>query len=163
MTYSILDKQNISINSTLNPLILKNKSFFNFLKKIDFNLIKNEILNKDFKLSLIIVGRKKIKNLNFKYRKKNYATDVLSFNVENNIGEIFISPEIASIKSRKFDIDRAILDFELKNKIKNESSYKNYFLFLVIHAILHLKGMQHGSKMNKYEFKYYSRYRYRYI
>lgn len=111
-----------------------------------FDQIKNDILGKDYELSIVIIGKAKSKQLNHKYRGKNYPTDVLSFNLSKNVGEIFITPEIAKIKAPDFDY-----------------TFEEYLLFLVIHACSHLKGMQHGSKMRDYELAHYSRYRRRHL
>jgi probable rRNA maturation factor len=92
------------------------------------------------------VGKKRMCTLNKTYRQKDYATDVLSFTADKNLGEIFINPNVAQSKSKNF-----------------EMSYGNYLLFLVIHALLHLKGLDHGDKMEKYELTYYNRYRHRYL
>ena len=108
--------------------------------------IKNEILGKEYNLSLVFISKNKIKFLNNKYRKKNEATDILSFSLDKNLGEIFICKEIAKAKSIKF-----------------EMSPNNYLLFLVIHGILHLKGFVHSVKMESNELKYYSRYRHRHL
>ena len=112
------------------------------MKKLLIEEIKADILGKRYELSVVFIGKKDIKSLNKKYRKKNEATDVLSFAISDKIGEIFICSEIAKKKAKSFSM-----------------TFKNYLLFLVIHAILHLKGMRHGSKMEGYEFAYYSRYR----
>lgn len=96
--------------------------------------IKKEILGKDFELSLVIVGDKKIQNLNKKFRNKNYPTDVLSFPLSKDSGEIFFNIKIATKKS---------LDFEMKTQ--------DYFYFLMIHSLLHLKGFDHGKEMEKEE------------
>ncbi|MEK7116704.1 MAG: rRNA maturation RNase YbeY [Patescibacteria group bacterium] len=114
--------------------------------KLPIEKIKNDILGKRYELSVVFTGKNKIKSLNKKYRKKNVATDILSFNLSPSMGEIFICPEIAKTKSAKFDM-----------------TFPNYLLFLVIHAIFHLKGMEHSSKMERYELAYYSRYRYRHL
>ena len=59
---------------------------------------------------------------------------MLSFSLQEGLGEILICKKIAQKK-------------------------KNPILFLVIHAVLHLKGMEHSSKMEAYERAYYNRYR----
>lgn len=124
----------------------KKDSVPNSFWKLPFEKIRSDILGKKYELSLVIVGTKRIRTLNKKFRNKDYATDVLSFELSKNSGEIFICPIIAKSKSGKFGMD-----------------FENYLLFLVIHACLHLKGMEHSSKMNRYEFTYHSRYRRRHL
>lgn len=132
--------EKVSITSTLRNTLLVPKDFL----KLPFEKIKNGILGKNYELSIVIVGTKRSKNLNNKYRQKNYPTDVLSFSISKTEGEIFICPQIALKKSKDSDM-----------------SFPNYLLFLVIHASLHLKGMEHSSKMERYELAHYRRYRYR--
>lgn len=125
--------------------------------------IKEEILGKDYDLSVCFVSKNKIKSLNKKYRGKDEPTDILSFNLSNSflkkmtpMGEIFICPTLAKEKAKKFDPTT----LKISEKVMN---YENYLLFLVIHGMLHLKGLEHGDKMNAYEFTYHSRYRRRHL
>jgi probable rRNA maturation factor len=97
-------------------------------------MIKNQILGKNYELSIVIVGDKKIQNLNKKFRNKNYPTDTLSFSISKNMGEIFINLKIANKKSISFQM-----------------SPQKYFYYLLIHSMLHLKGFDHGEKMEREE------------
>lgn len=112
--------------------------------------IKNEILGKAYELSFVFVSRAKIKELNKKYRGKDEPTDILSFPLESNGGEILICKEAAKEKFEEV----------WKGKYR---TFENYLIFLVIHGCLHLKGLEHGSKMEKYELSHYSRYRRRHL
>lgn len=114
------------------------------LKDLEIEKIKTDILGKDYDLSICFVTPNKIKELNKKYRKINKPTDILSFEISDKMGEIFICKRIANKKAKDF-----------------ADQYPDYILFLVIHGCLHLKGMEHSSKMERYEFTYYSRYRHR--
>lgn len=124
------------------------------VKKLPVEEIKNDILGKQYELSFAFISKNKIKSLNKKYRKKDEPTDILSFPLGNprassgqeDSGEILICREIAKIKAPKF-----------------AKNLEEYLLFLVIHGILHLKGLTHGVKMERYEQRYYSRYRRRYL
>ena len=104
------------------------------LISLPFSAMKDHILGKDYSLSLVIVGKKAIQNLNSKYRNINTPTDILSFSVDKNIGEIFICQEIAKKKAPTFD-----------------RSYKNFLSYLFIHGCVHLLGFDHGTKMEKIE------------
>jgi probable rRNA maturation factor len=121
---------------------MKNPAF----AKATADKVKNDILGKRYELSFSFVSKSKIKALNKIYRKKNEPTDILSFSLDKNSGEILICKEIAKIKAPKFDM-----------------TLTDYLLFLVIHGNFHLKGMQHSSKMERYELAYYSRYRHRHL
>lgn len=82
-------------------------------------------LGEAYELSLVFADDSLMHKLNLKYRQKDRSTDVLSFALEKNLGEIFI------------------------NK-KEKPARKEY---LLIHAILHLKGLNHSEKMEKEEKK----------
>lgn len=110
--------------------------------KIEIEEIKNEILGKQYRLSFAFISKNKIKELNKTYRKKDEPTDVLSFPLDKDSGEILICKAMAKTKAQKFGM-----------------TFEKYLLFLVIHALLHLKGLEHGDKMERYEQRYNSRYR----
>ncbi len=99
-----------------------------------FNRIKNGVLGEEYNLSLCFIGEKKIKTLNGTYRQKDYATDILSFSLDKKNGEIFICEKKAKQKALEF-----------------KRPYKKFLPFLFIHGLLHLKGMAHGSKMEREE------------
>lgn len=101
---------------------------------------KNDVLNRKYGLELIFIGEKKARFLNKKYRKKNYTPDILSFEIEKDLGEIYINLKEARKKSSDFDM-----------------SYENYLKFLFIHGLCHLKGMKHGSRMDSHVSFYISR------
>jgi probable rRNA maturation factor len=115
-------------------------------KNLPVEKIKNDILGKQYELSFAFIDKARSKFLNNTYRKKNKPTDVLSFPLLKNKGEILICKDIAKIKAKDFG-----------------KNLGEYLLFLVIHAMLHLKGLDHGDKMERYELTYYSRYRRRYL
>ncbi len=119
------------------------------LKDSEVQKIKREILGKQYELSFAFISKNKIKELNKKYRQIDEPTDVLSFQLEKNlpdgkagVGEILICRSLAKIKAPKFGM-----------------TFPDYLLFLVIHAVLHLKGLVHGDKMERHELTYHSRYR----
>ncbi len=99
-----------------------------------FTLIKDYTLGKKYSLNIIFVTPKKMQGLNNQYRKKDYATDILSFPLEKKSGEIYLCWSIIKKKSKEFGRTPA-----------------NYLDFIFIHGLLHLKGMQHGSKMESEE------------
>jgi len=102
----------------------------------------NVVFKKNYNLSLVFVGNKKAKELNQKYRGKKYIPNVLSFELDKKNGEIFINPLQAKKEFHKFDMN-----------------YKNYILFLFIHASLHLKGFDHGKKMELQEKKLFQKFK----
>lgn len=104
--------------------------------------IKSEILGKDYELSFAFIESSEMQKLNFKYRSKDYATDILSFPLSDTSGEILICKEKAEEKSKDFDM-----------------SPEDYLVFLVIHGLLHLKGYDHGEEMESLEKKYLAKFK----
>jgi probable rRNA maturation factor len=96
--------------------------------------MKEHILGKKFSLSVVYADDKLIKKLNKKYRKINKATNVLSFPLSKNEGEIFINIPLAKKEAKKSKI-----------------SEKKYIDYLFIHSLLHLSGYRHGKKMQEKE------------
>jgi probable rRNA maturation factor len=119
---------NFSITFKSKSKLLRKEDGLLFLK------MKEKILGKKYNLSLVFCGEKMIAGLNTTYRKKNVPTDILSFSISKNEGEIFICPKRAEAKAKKFGRNRA-----------------NFFAFLLIHGLTHLKGFKHSSKMESVE------------
>src|ERR1035437_4335446 len=107
------------------------------LPRLPFVYIKNKILGKDYQLSLGLLKSLKQKQINLKYRKINETTNILSFPLSKNSGEITIDP----VKVKK---DAPIFNM----------NYSQFFKYLFIHGCLHLKGFKHSSTMERQEKKY---------
>lgn len=106
-------------------------------KDSDFVSISERVLGKRYELSLVFVGEKAAKKLNQDYRQGDYVPNVLSFPLSESAGEIFICLK---------KIKKECADFEMKPA--------QYEKFLFIHGCLHLKGHDHGDKMEKLEKKF---------
>lgn len=96
--------------------------------------IKQKILGGKFNLSVVLADDALISKLNRQYRKKNKTTNVLSFLLEKNTGEIFLNPKLIKQEVSVYN-----------------TSYKNLFLYIYLHALLHLKGHEHGPAMTRQE------------
>ena len=83
--------------------------------------------------SILLTNNRKMKNLNFKFRKKNKPTDVLSFQSNENlyIGDIAISYEIINKRSK---LSNFFLEFDK----------------MWIHGYFHLNGYDH-KKLKDYK------------
>ncbi len=101
-----------------------------------FVAIKNSTLGKSYHLSFAFIGPEKMRKLNLIYRNLNKPTDILSFPLSNTDGEIYICRSEARKEAKKFDRE-----------------YNNFILFLFIHGCVHLKGYDHGTKMEREEIK----------
>jgi probable rRNA maturation factor len=106
------------------------------ISKIGYEKIADFALGPKYELSLVFVNKRTIHDLNLKFRRKNKPTNILSFPLSKEGGEIFICPTIARTESK-------IIGRPLNEYIK----------YLFIHGITHLKGFDHGSKMEKEENK----------
>lgn len=115
------------------------KLYNNYSSEIKFNFEKiiQDIENgfeSDKEASLILVDIDEITRINKEYRNKDYATDVISFEEddeedENYLGDIFLS------------VDKAI-----SQSIEYGHSVEREFAFLVIHGLLHLHGYDHMNE-----------------
>src|SRR3989344_8442460 len=111
-------------------------------KAMRFEELKNDILGKDYSLSIAFVSEKKSREINKKYRNKDKPTNVLSFALRPNEGELVLC--------------KAVIKRETKIFGKN---FDQLLRFLVIHGMLHLKGMKHGERMEKFEKVYCEKFR----
>ncbi len=124
---------NISNTFSLSSTLTNSKN----TPKIDgvfFANVKDKVLGKNYELSFVFVGKKRMRALNKEHRQKDYTTDILSFSVDSDIGEIFINPDKARMKAKEFDRE-----------------FLNYIKFLFIHGCFHLKGFDHSDEMEKKE------------
>ena len=108
-----------------------------YRKTLDVLDIKDEM-----DLSLIIIGKTKIRNINRDYRNIDRVTDVISFaNIDSddydylaedgevNLGDIFINVDRVKSQAKKYG-----------------HSIKREFMFLFVHGMLHLLGYDHMEK-----------------
>ncbi len=108
---------------------------------LPYQTIKDDILGKGYRLSLVFVGTTRAQQLNQQYRGKGYTPNVLSFPLDEKTGEVFITPTIANRQCERYHL-----------------SARGYVGYLFIHALLHLKGMAHGDTMEKAEARYLQKY-----
>ena len=102
----------------------------NYLKKKLNKLSKIPYFKKKKQeFSILLTNNRKMKNLNYKFRKKNKPTDVLSFQSNDSvyIGDIAISYEITNKRSK---LSNFFLEFDK----------------MWVHGYLHLLGHNHKKK-----------------
>ncbi len=95
-------------------------------------------------INIVFVDDKAIKKINKQYLNHNYATDVISFELEEEPleGELYISVEMAEFNSKEF-----------------KTSWTNEIVRYSIHGVLHILGyddfyLEDRKKMRKLEDKY---------
>lgn len=86
------------------------------------NLLEKYIPSNIKEISVILVGNRKITDINKKFLHKNCSTDVISFKTSQT-GDIIISTETAKKQAEEF-----------KHSVEKE------ILYLIIHGILHFSG-----------------------
>lgn len=104
------------------------------LPRVDFVSIKNYSLGEKYVLHLNIVPANEIQRLNLIYRNMDKPTDILSFPLSENEGEIYICLSETRKEAKKFDRE-----------------FANFVAFLFVHGCTHLKGYDHGGKMESIE------------
>ena len=115
------------MNTIIDECGINNKSYFK--KFLDF-LYKKFNISQKKEINILFCNIDKIKELNKQYRKKNTATDVLSFYGYNDniLGDIAICCEVAKKEAQKAGMNE-----------------KEFLLFLIVHGFLHLLGYTHDN------------------
>jgi len=106
---------------------------------VQYDSLVKKILKRESvsgEVNIVFVDDKKIRELNKKYRHKDKATDVLSFemNEEGIVGDIAISTETTKANAKKYGV-----------------TYEVEVRRLIIHGVLHLLGYDHGKEMRNAE------------
>ena len=96
--------------------------------------IRDHILGPDYDLSFAFITSAESQALNLQYRGKDKPTNILSFPLTATGGEIVIDRDLARREARTPERDE-----------------QEYFTYLFIHGLLHLNGMDHGSRMERKE------------
>jgi probable rRNA maturation factor len=104
---------------------------------LPFLAIKEKILGKKYVLTVIFCTPQESQERNKTYRDKDYPTNILSFPLSQEEGEIYISLATVRRDAKKF-----------------EMSYQKFLHLLMVHGALHLKGLDHGSTMEELEDTY---------
>ena len=107
----------------------------------DFTQVRRNLERlEQVEVSIHLCGKVKMRKLNNEYRQKDYATDVLSFPLQEgfreknssdivgvaHLGDIFICREVALVQAKEFNL-----------------TYREEVLHLLVHGLLHLLGFDH--------------------
>ncbi len=91
---------------------------------------------KNKELILVFLDTTQAKKLNFQFRGRNYATDVLSFDPidPQSLGELVICPQVLK-----------------KQALRHGHSYSLELGYMVLHGVLHLLGFDHEDSEEEAE------------
>ncbi len=137
-------KINIEVNNKSKSPIKKSiiqKTVFFTLENCGVNFLST----KNISISFAFVSPEEIKELNRIYRKKNKATDVLSF------AEFKSQKDLKKSKDEDLFLGEIILCYNDIEKYvfhnKKEISLERELAEVISHGVLHLLGLRHGRKM----------------
>ena len=122
-------KANVILDFSKWKYKIKNPNIY-FKKKLQKLSTIPLFKNKNQEFSILLTNSKKIRSLNYKFKKKNKPTDVLSFPTQN----VF--------KNNSYIGDIAIC-FEILNKRSKTSNFFLEFDKMWIHGYFHLIGYDH--------------------
>jgi len=121
------------------PLLIKNEEIEEILEKTLTALGKEN--DNDRTISIVSVGPKEMRKLNFSSRGKDEATDVLAFPLEEQ--DLFITPPYVNHFFGEIVICPSVA--RKKAKLRGASS-EQYQKILIAHGLLHLFGMDHKEE-----------------
>ena len=93
-----------------------------------------------FPVTLRVVGAREGRRLNLDFRKRDYATNVLSF----HSGDIVLCHPVIVREARE-----------------QGKSVRAHYAHLVMHGVLHLRGHAHGKRMEQKEIRALRRFGFR--
>lgn len=133
MQLNIVNQAKIPIASAnQNPVRVSGKKlqlkFDQILKILTTKRVRNKSRLKAQELTIVFLTPAAMKKINFKYRKKNKPTDVLSFTGydQESIGELLMCPAVLQRQAKDYG-----------------HSYEQELLTMLIHGLLHLLGYDH--------------------
>jgi probable rRNA maturation factor len=113
----------------------------NLVAALSKELVTRKVLKssqRQLELTVVFLNAAAAKKINHSFRKKNYATDVLSFPAdaarESALGELILCPQVLQ-----------------KQAGEHSLSFQEELGYMVIHGVLHLLGYDHEK--TEYEAK----------
>jgi probable rRNA maturation factor len=84
----------------------------------------------NLEVTIVFLDPNEAKAMNFQYRQKKYATDVLSFDGDffESMGELVLCPQVLKTQSLQHDL-----------------SFRQELSYMLIHGVLHLLGYDHET------------------
>lgn len=102
--------------------------------RVPFVEIKNEVLGKQYDLSLAFLPESAARLVTQKTKQKDKASNVLAFPLSKTSGEILLCPKTARAEAKSYHM-----------------SADECIAYLFIHGTLHLRGHTHGCTMEREE------------
>lgn len=106
-----------------------------------WSAVAREVLGERYDVSVVFIGNARSHRLNAIYRGKDGPTNVLSFPVGKDMGEIYIN-----------------VPYAVKEAAKYDHAPEVHLAYLFIHGLLHLKGLDHGPLMERTEARLLKRF-----
>ena len=91
-------------------------------------------------LSVFITNNIKMKDLNFKYRKKNKTTNVLSF-PQNDINMINEPSKILVLGDIVVSLEKVY-----EESVEQDKEFYSHLSHMIVHSLLHLFGFDHKNE-----------------
>lgn len=90
-------------------------------------------------LTVVFLDTAAAKKINSSFRKKNYATDILSFegDLEETLGELVLCPQVLQKQAKE-----------------HELSFKEELGYMLTHGVLHLLGLDHENSKKEAKVMY---------
>ena len=98
-----------------------------WVRHVIFKTLKAE--KTSMNVNVLITGDRQIRKLNKRFLKHDYATDVISFHLNENLGEVVVSADFARRYSKRHGIP-----------------YKEELARYLVHGTLHLLGYDDKKK-----------------
>lgn len=109
------------------------------LRRVAEHTLADEGLDEGVELSIALVGEEEMRELNARYRGRDYPTDVLSFQSEipereiegipHLLGDVVICPSVAAKQAKEYG-----------------QTFDQEMALLLVHGILHLLGYDHQEE-----------------
>ena len=119
--------------------VYRNEEFFDKLC-VFIDGILTSYNKKNYEVNIVFCGNDYIKDMNCKYRNKDYATDVLSFSSDEDCDEdaIYCGEDTIPLGDVVISYEKAV-----EQAKENDVSIDEEILRLCIHGVLHLLGYDH--------------------
>jgi probable rRNA maturation factor len=104
-----------------------------WVRAVEKELAARQVLSREARskeLTLVFLDPASAKKLNWEFRGKDYATDVLSFAPveEDSFGELVMCPQVLK-----------------RQALENKHPYQQEVAYMILHGFLHLLGYDHET------------------